>query len=149
MRIDPFANLLQKIVQIEHIPPSVFHQWFEKILVVLVRSDIDDSTLFDDVSGSFHNLGSLDSRLFVLEIAPPNVKAVKVSTVFGPQFVDDPGRRTLNIVNIPDVVSDKALHPQIGLVVLKEQKCVKMNQQSPASLCFLCFAVKVNDRGLL
>ena len=49
---------------------------------------------------------------------------------FATDLLHDAGRRTLDLVNVPKMVPNESLEPEILLPIFEEQKGVEMNEQS-------------------
>jgi hypothetical protein len=77
----------------------------------------------------------LDAGLFVLKVTTTKTIVDNIVAVLLRMFsfrLDNPGRRrTLNLVNVANVISHKLIHQQIFRGISKKYEGIKMDQQLP------------------
>eukprot|EP00534_Pseudo-nitzschia_fraudulenta_P017325 CAMPEP_0201262974 /NCGR_PEP_ID=MMETSP0853-20130426/6870_1 /ASSEMBLY_ACC=CAM_ASM_000640 /TAXON_ID=183588 /ORGANISM="Pseudo-nitzschia fraudulenta, Strain WWA7" /LENGTH=354 /DNA_ID=CAMNT_0047566433 /DNA_START=522 /DNA_END=1583 /DNA_ORIENTATION=+ len=155
VRIDSLY-LADHVVQKDHVG-VVIDDGRKEGLIPLVGGDVQRRVVAQDAPQLLQYHLRVHPCFLVLEVPPPHVDRVEVlrgafcsvrDAV--PEGRDDPGRRALDLVDVPDVVPHEALHPEVVFPVLEEQKGVEVHQQ-PGGVPVVGFHAdgKVYPLGLL
>mmetsp|Transcript_59332 Transcript_59332/g.126136 ORF Transcript_59332/g.126136 Transcript_59332/m.126136 type:complete len:221 (-) Transcript_59332:1234-1896(-) len=120
-------DVLREIVE-EH-DVVVLSERLEEGLVSLVCRNIQQSAFFQLIFAPLYELLGLQPRLLILKISSSNVHAIeRAICILGPfsHRLHHPGGRAHYLVNVPEVIPDEALAPQVRPPVREEDEGVEV-----------------------